>query len=331
MEVLKKVGKVFLFLITILLSIILIIDITVYNIRDITKIFISEEKIKEELSTINILDLLKDQNGNEIKEITKIKNTLVDAGIPVQTVESFINSEPIHNIAEGVMNETVNYIFYGKEPTISNDLNEESIINFLDTNMSIIAKELQDKNVPKSELLTEELQEEILINIENKIPIIEENLNNISNQLMNKIENTDEFKQIQDYQKKLEKGLSIIQFIYSDKLTNIIIIIFVVCIIGIILSRFNPYSYLKYLGIVSIIVSSLLFSINLLIPKLFTYINQVPYVFQNFVKLILNDSKELFLNKSIFYLIIGIILILLNIIIFYIREKLEDRKINKGF
>lgn len=331
MKVLKKIGKIFLFIITILLSLILILDVTVYNIRDITKIFISEEKIKEELASINILDLLKDQNGNEIKEITEIKNTLVSAGIPVETVESFIDSEPIHDITNKVVTDTVNYIFYDKEPEIKTNFDSKEITNFFRENMSIISKELQERNVPKSELLTEELQEKVLTNIEEKIPVIEESLKKITDEVTAIIQNTDEYKQVEEYQQKLNEVLSTIQLIYSDKVTNILIIIFVVCVVGIILSRFSPYNYLKYLGGVSLIVGTLLLIVSLVIPKLYAYIGQIPYVFQNFVTLILNDSKDLFLNKSIIHFVIGAILIILNIIIFYVKEKLEDRKINKGF
>lgn len=331
MEVLKKIGKAFLFIITMLLSIILIIDITVYNVRDITENFISEEKIKEEIASINIMDLLKDNEGNEIKEITEIKNSLVNAGLPVETVEEFINSEPVHDITSKVVTDAVNYIFYDKEPDIKTDFDSKDITNFLRENMSIIAEELQERNVPKSELLTEELQEEILTNIEEQIPVIEESLKKITDEVTTLIKNTDEYGQVEEYQKKLNEVLSIIQLVYSDKITNMLIIIFVVCVVGIIISRLSPYSYLKYLGGVSIIAGCLLFTVNLLIPKLYVYIEEIPYAFQNFVTLILDDSKDLFLNKSIVHFIIGAILIILNIIIYYIKEKMEDRKINKEF
>lgn len=331
MEVLKKIGKAFLFIITMLLSIILIIDITVYNVRDITENFISEEKIKEEIASINIMDLLKDNEGNEIKEITEIKNSLVNAGLPVETVEEFINSEPVHDITSKVVTDAVNYIFYDKEPDIKTDFDSKDITNFLRENMSIIATELQEKNVPKSELLTEELQEKILTNVEEQIPVIEESLKKITDEVTTLIKNTDEYKQVEEYQKKLNEVLSIIQLIYSDKVTNILIITFVVCVVGIIISRLSPYSYLKYLGGVSIIAGCLLLTVNLLIPNLYVYIEEIPYVFQNLVTNILDDSKNLFLNKSIIHFIIGAILIILNIIIYYIKEKMEDRKINKEF
>lgn len=331
MEVLKKIGKAFLFIITILLSIILIIDIAVYNVRDITENFISEEKIKEEIANINIMDLLKDNEGNEIKEITEIKNSLVSAGVPVETVESFIDSKPVHDITSKIVTDTVNYIFYDKEPDIKTDFDSKDITNFLRENMRTISKELQDKNVPKSELLTEESQEKILTNIEEQIPVIEESLKKITDEVTTIIKNTDEYKQVEEYQKKLEEVLSIIQLIYSDKVTNIMIIIFIVCVVGIIISRLSTYSYLKYLGGVSVIVGGLLFTVNLLIPNLYIYIEEIPYVFQNLVTHILDDSKDLFLNKSIIHFIIGAILITLNIIIYYIKEKMEDRKINKEF
>ena len=56
------------------------------------------------VENINVLDLLKDEDGNEIKEITEIKEQLINAGIPTETVEEFINSEPVKNLTTNVLN-----------------------------------------------------------------------------------------------------------------------------------------------------------------------------------------------------------------------------------
>ena len=134
----KVVLKIFLFILTMIFSIILLADITIYHTRDITSKFISEEQIKKSIDNINILDLLKDENGNELNEITQVKQELVKAGLPVEVVEDFIESEPVKNFTSEVISETVDYIFYEKEPEIISSFNEEQLFTFLETNMEII-------------------------------------------------------------------------------------------------------------------------------------------------------------------------------------------------
>lgn len=324
----KVVLKIFLFILTMIFSIILLADITIYHTRDITSKFISEEQIKKSIDNINILDLLKDENGNELEEITQVKQELVNAGIPVEVVEEFIESEPVKNFTSEVISETVDYIFYEKEPVILNNFNEEKLYTFIETNMEIIVTELQEHNIPKSELLTKEKQQEILINIKEQMPVIKENIDKITTSIEDGIKGTDEYQDAMEYKKKLEETLTIIRFIYSNTVTNILIGIGILCIVLIILCSASFYRYLKTLGIISLISGIIFYAISLGIGYLNTYINEIPYIFHNLFNLFINDSKQLYLNNAITYSIIGAVLILLNIIIWYILEKVEDKKID---
>lgn len=324
----KVVLKIFLFILTMIFSIILLADITIYHTRDITTKFISEEQIKKSIDNINILDLLKDENGNELEEITKVKQELVNAGLPVEIVEQFIESEPVKNFTSEVISETVDYIFYEKEPEILSTFNEEKIFIFLETNMELIVTELQQHNIPKSELLTKEKQQEILVNLKEQMPVIKENIDKITSSIEESIKSTDEYQDVMDYKNKLEQTLSIIRFVYSDTVTNILIGIGILCIIFIILCSASLYRYLKTLGIISLISGALFYVISFGIDYLKTYINEIPYIFHNLFNLFINDSKQLYLNNAITYSIIGVVLILLNIIIWYILEKVEDKKID---
>lgn len=327
MSIIRKILKMILWIVAFILTIILSLDIVIYNVRDISSVFISEEEIKKAVSSVNVLDLLKDESGNELKQITELKTELVSAGVPVETVESFINSEPIKEVTTNITNDVVQYIFYGKDIEIP-ELNQEEIFTFLSDNTKVIVAELQKNNVPKSELLTEEKQTEILNNIKEQMPVIEEKIDSVITILDEKIKQTDEYEKLEEAEQQFNQMLSIVQFIYSDKVTTLIWIIFITCIIGIILCKMSFYSYLKWIGFASILSGSILFIVHLILPKLFNYLNMVPYVFQNLFTLLLNDSISLFLNRAIPYFIIGGILIILNIIVWFIIEKIEDKKID---
>ena len=61
MKALKFISKVLLFILSIIFSIILIVDIVAYNTRDITSKLISEEQIKkciDNLARINYIDYI---------------------------------------------------------------------------------------------------------------------------------------------------------------------------------------------------------------------------------------------------------------------------------
>ena len=326
MKAVKVISKILLFIISIILSFILIADSILYHTRNITKEFINEKQIKEAISSVNLLDLLKDANGNELEEVTKVKQELVQAGLPIEVVEQFIESEPVKNFMSEVLTDTANYIFYNQEPEIVNSFDQDQLFIFLEKNMEIIVIELQSRNIPKSELLTKEKQQEILINLKEQVPIIEENIHHIISSLEEQIKNTTKYQELLEYQKKMDDTLSIIRTFYSETITTLLIVIGVVCIIGIILCSLSFYRYLKWLGFINWIIGILLCIISIGIQYLYNYMNQIPYVFQNLYSFFLDKSQKLFVNTSIPYFVVGTILLLLNIIIWYILDKKEEKK-----
>lgn len=326
MKAVKVISKILLFIISIILSFILIADSILYHTRNITKEFINENQIKEAISSVNLLDLLKDANGNELEEVTKVKQELVQAGLPIEVVEQFIESEPVKNFMSEVLTDTANYIFYNQELEIVNSFDQDQLFIFLEKNMEIIVIELQSRNIPKSELLTKEKQQEILINLKEQVPIIEENIHHIISSLEEQIKNTTKYQELLEYQKKMEDTLSIIRTFYSETITTLLIVIGVVCIIGIILCSLSFYRYLKWLGFINWIIGILLCIISIGIQYLYNYMNRIPYVFQNLYSFFLDKSQKLFVNTSIPYFVVGTILFLLNIIIWYILDKKEEKK-----
>ena len=154
MEYLKNIQKFLLGVLTFMCIVILTIDITCFSLKKVSEKYLKEDKIKEVIDDINVLDLFKDENGNELEQIKEVKNQIVDAGIPKESIDGFINSKPVNDFAGTVITDSINNISSNKEI-----INDKKIYSFLEDNIGAISKELQENNVPKSEFLTVENQE----------------------------------------------------------------------------------------------------------------------------------------------------------------------------
>ena len=322
----KGLLKVFLGIITFISMIVLIIDLTIYSVRNISEQFLNEKEIRKMVENINVLDLLKDEDGNEIKEITEIKEQLINAGIPTETVEEFINSEPVKNLTTNVLTTTIDYVVYDKKPE-TKEINEEEIYNFIEQNIYEVVRVLKEKNVPKSEELTDERINEVLLEVKKEVPAIKEQVQELTNQIEEKIKETEQYKTLEDYKNNLDNTLTLIRFIYSDYITNIIITVGIVSILFIVISRFSYYTYLKWVGLSFTISGIILYISSRCIDLLIDYKNEIPYVFQNLFDTIINDSKSLFISKANLYILMGIMLIIANIVIAKIKDNREDKKI----
>lgn len=323
----KGLLKVFLGIITFISMIVLIIDLTIYSVRNISEQFLNEKEIRKMVENINVLDLLKDEDGNEIKEITEIKEQLINAGIPTETVEEFINSEPVKNLTTNVLTTTIDYVVYDKKPE-TKEINEEEIYNFIEQNIYEVVRVLKEKNVPKSEELTDERINEVLVEVKKEVPTIKEQVQELTNQIEEKIKETEQYKTLEDYKNNLDNTLTLVRFIYSDYITNIIITVGIVSILFIVISRFSYYTYLKWVGLSFTISGIILYISSRCIDLLIDYKNEIPYVFQNLFDTIINDSKSLFISKANLYILMGIMLIIANIVIAKIKDNREDKKID---
>ena len=118
---------------------------------------------------------------------------------------------------------TFNYIFTGEEISIVKNFNSSEIIKFTSDNLSIVALELKKNNVPGSDKLTEERQEKIIKNMEEYAPKVEDTISKVSDKVRSKIEESPNYKKINNYKDKIDKCLSIVRFIYSDSMTYLFV------------------------------------------------------------------------------------------------------------
>ena len=315
MEKLEKIKKFFLGLLTFICMIILILDLVLFSIKKTSEKYLKEEKINEIINNINVVDLFKDENGKELEQFTEIKNKFVDSGIPEESINEFINSEPINKYASDTVTKAIDNLIENKNEKII-DSNELNI--FLEQNINNISKELQEKNVPKSEYLTKENQEKFINKIKEKTPDIEAKIEEINDKINEKLGF--------NYNEKLQKIFKILRLFYTKLIDIILIVIFVIFLMGIFITRQSIYKSLKWIGITFISSGTILYIINFIVSKLYKYIEKIPEGFNKFIKNSIEDALMVFNKYGLTYIIIGILLIIINIIIYYIKLKRENKK-----
>ena len=310
-----------------ILMLLLSIVIYLFCLRNIFKSYVNEDNIRKEISSINIMDLLK-ENGEEIESVKELKKELVNVGIPEETIDSVLNSTVITDVTANVVSEGVNYIFTGKEPDIVN-LKSEDIIEFTKDNMASISLELKNNNVPGASLLTSERQDKIIKNMEVNAPKVEEKINLVIDKVEEKIKSNENYEKFVDYQNKLNKLLDIVRFIYGDNMTYLLIGVILILSLLLILVVHSYYKYLKYFGITSLLVGIYFFISSYAIIVLKDRLVEIFNMFEIFINTIINSINKLFNQYSMIFTFSFILLILLNILIHFILEYLENRKFNK--
>jgi membrane-associated HD superfamily phosphohydrolase len=310
----KKIGKFLLFILTLIFVIILSIDIAFYLIRKESKKYLSEDAIIDEINNIDFIDILN-QNKSSIKQIEDIKNELVDAGIPVETIDDFIESKPVKEATSYIVSNSMDYVLYGK--TLEYNIDTETVYTFFEDNLPVISNELIEKNVPKSEYLTQENQEKILEKVKEKTPKIEEKVNELISKINNKLQNN-------PYSDKINKILSYIRLFYSSKLTFIILFIGVISIIFIFITRRSLIKPFKWIGISFILSSIYMYSLIYFLPIKLKQIIELPSFLDKILYSLLNNILTELSTYSLTSLIIGILLILLNITLYLIKREKKN-------
>lgn len=317
--------KFFACLFLLLACLILSLDLVLYHFKEISKEYMSEEKIYELISNISISDFLVDDNGEELAEIKKVKEELTRAGFPVETVDSILDTEKVEKeISKGIA-KSLEIVLSGKEEEVLGTFSTEQILTFSKENIANISLELQKNNVPKSELLTEERQQEILNKMEEVAPQIEEQINKGIEVVQEKLQNSEKYQSLQEMRRKIEQVLNILKFLYSSSFNALLVAIAIGCILFILLLCHSTYRYLKFFGITSLLNASIFLSCTFAMSKVSIYTKEVPKVLQVFFENLFKGLENSFKNLFIIYLILFILLVIANIVI----HKLVEGKVNK--
>lgn len=315
----EKLKNILLGFATFLCITILICFIIIFTFKKSTEKYLDEKKINEFISNINILDFVLDENGKEFKEFSEIKNKLTDSGIPTESIDGFFKTTPVDNYAKEMTSKSISNTINNKSEKL---LQDGEIYKFLDNNIEKISTEMQEKNIPQSELLTKENQEKFLNKVKDKVPDIENKLNELSDKIREKF-NTD------NYIEKIDKGIVITRFLYHSILDLVLISMIIIFIICIFITRQSIINGFKWTGI-TFMGSSLLLFIIIEINKIISnHTDKITEGMRNFIKKVIVDLNNSLTKYSFIYLTIGIILIVVSIIIYFISEKIENKQIKK--
>ncbi len=316
----KVVLKIFRNIITFICVILLTINISIYIGISISKKYLTESEIKTTLSKIDIMGLLTNDSSTS-KYIINIKNKFIESGVPENIIDDFFRTEPVLNIINSSVTSGINYVIYDKKPNMSY-LNSDNLYKYFEENMSLITNELRENNVRGSELLTEEKEKIVLEKLKDNMPIVEDNINKLILKIDDKLNDGN----MTSHNQKMVLPLQIIRFIYSDLLTYILFGFSSFLILLIALSRVSIYKWMKWVGVAFLISGLIQLVYIFLIPFLVNNIlYNAPDIIINFVKYIMNSMIDNMKNYGFICFIISLILFTINIVIYFVREKKENK------
>lgn len=316
----KVVLKIFRNIITFICVILLTINISIYIGISISKKYLTESEIKTTLSKIDIMGLLTNDSSTS-KYIINIKNKFIESGVPENIIDDFFSTEPVLNIINSSVTSGINYVIYDKKPNMSY-LNSDNLYKYFEENMSLITNELRENNVRGSELLTEEKEKIVLEKLKDNMPIVEDNINKLILKIDDKLNDGN----MTSHNQKMVLPLQIIRFIYSDLLTYILFGLSSFLILLIALSRVSIYKWMKWVGVAFLISGLIQLVYIFLIPFLVNNIlYNAPDIIINFVKYIMNSMIDNMKNYGFICFIISLILFTINIVIYFVREKKENK------
>lgn len=316
----KVVLKIFRNIITFICVILLTINISIYIGISISKKYLTESEIKTTLSKIDIMGLLTNDSSTS-KYIINIKNKFIESGVPENIIDDFFRTEPVLNIINSSVTSGINYVIYDKKPNMSY-LNSDNLYKYFEENMNLITNELRENNVRGSELLTEEKEKIVLEKLKDNMPIVEDNINKLILKIDDKLNDVN----MTSHNQKMVLPLQIIRFIYSDLLTYILFGVSSFLILLIALSRVSIYKWMKWVG-VAFLISGLIQLVYIFLTPLLVnnILYNAPDIIINFVKYIMNSMIDNMKNYGFICFIISLILFTINIVIYFVREKKENK------
>lgn len=293
----EKIEKIILSVLTFLLIIYISFGFVFFSVFNISKKFLNKDNISDFISNISIIDVLKQELGSNIKEIKLMEKELKNIGITSEGINSFMNSEDVREFSMDMMTN----IFDG----IVNNNYQEYQVNIEDINV------LVDNNIDKLQVNSSFTESQILDKLNSKLPSLVSNINNLINNLCEKLENSEIFTKYQNY---INVSIGVFDIIYSDIVYFLIILILISFITLLIFIRRSVYKSLKWLSISFIIPGTLLFILSFFINN---YINVDSILINDIISVIANDLNE----YSLIYILISIIIIIINLITYFIKKK----------
>ena len=278
-----------------LIAIILIPVIMVFIVYLSTRNMVSKQGVKDFFKEVRLSDVLIDNNGEYTSFGKSIKDELVEAGIPAETIDEFVNSEQVSDFFSDYTGDIVGYIVYDAS---MDDIKADDISKMINDNIDDIVEELRDKKVEGYEELTDERVNEIKGEIDNLSKEIEEQLPDIK-------------KEVDD--SDFATAVKIVRIIFSKAMVMVFIVVIAILALLIVLLNLKNFRYGIWLGVISILAS---------LP--FVIIGNANITIDVEDSKALKDAIQFALDRiassALIFFIAGIALIVLTIIIRIIKK-----------
>lgn len=292
----ENMQQIILGILTFILIIYITCNLIFLSIFNISEKFLNKYNVLDFVNKIDIITIIKDELGNDVEELLIIENELKDIGITTEGINEFINSDDVKsfssNIVEGVF-----------EKIINNGLNNYYVQNYE-------VEDLIENNIDKLQTKSSLTQDQILDKLDSRVPNLVTNINKLVDKLCEKLETSEIFTK---YEKYLNMSIDMLSIIYSDITYILIIFVLLSLIILLIFIRRNIYKSLKWLSISFIIPGLLIFIFSYLLINKFIIDN---VLINSIISVIVSSLN----TYSFVYLLIGIIIIIVNIIMYYIKK-----------
>ena len=317
-KIISFIKKLLMAILTFLCMLVVFSIMVIFSIKKASEEFLNEKELQNIVNNIDIMNILI--NTSEFDEINFIKDNFIDSGIEKETINAFITSTPINNYVKESLNKKIDNILNGKDEKV---FTKDSIYNFLELNMSSIVEELQEKNIPKSDMLTKENQEKILNKIKLKLPKIEEKILSIGDKL-NSLLNL-------NYNINIKDILYFVKLFYINIIDFLLILLFILYVMGIVITRKSFIKSLKWIGLTFISSGIMIHAINKLLVKV--NIELLPDIIIDFIKTTLVNIINHLREYSILFILFGILFILIELIIYLIKKykRENNNRIKKYF
>lgn len=284
----QKLRTVISNILTILLVIYISVTLVFYSLLNISKSYISKDKMQNIINNIDIASIIK-----ENVEMENIKNELIETGLSNETVETFLNSDEVRQFEQDVITNIIYDIL--NKGNIEYKLSSEEINKLIYNNIT--------------ELKTNGTYNNLAEKIELKLPSLVDNANKMLDKIAIKLQNSNTFIKYKGYINNLFR---VFDLIYS-KLVDMIIIGVIISFIALLaIIQKDIYKSFKYIGSSFIMSSIILNLFSLLLKRVF-----IETKFKDIIKIIMSDFR----GDYLIYLLIGIILIIINLIIYIIKKR----------
>ena len=292
----ENVEKIILGVLTFILVGYITFNLLFLSIFNISEKFLNKDNAADLINKIDIITILKDELSNEVNEFLTIENELKDIGVTTEGMNEFINSTDVKNFSTNVVSDVFNKI-------INNNLDNYYI---QDSDVSNLIEDNIDKLQTNSSLT----QSQILEKLNTRVPNLVSNINKLIDKLCEKLETSELLVKYQEY---VNMSINVLDIVYSGITYFLIIFTLITFIALLIFIRRDIYKSLKWISISFVIPGLLIFILSYFLVNKFI-INNI--LINNIIKIIVGSLN----SYSFIYISIGAIIVIINIIIYFIKK-----------